>query len=242
MDGAWVKAQEAVYGPGLIIHCSYKHVLPCEMICYLCLHLCALCDPFGLLPPTSTAYMRTYCFCDKCYGTIVSIQTKLNHQRKQLKTEMISGQLYWKCENLPGQQHSAESSSSLSPVQLCLPPGIPAPSLVPGTPNDPGSLTQVSIKDSELDTQWKLAPSWSEFIWQNLVWSECSVHLSLYWKMIIFQMRSKFLCIESEWILAQNQLPSEICCVLLHYTETFKGFYFSYRHIQTHYFTDYLWV
>ena len=36
-------------------------------------------------------------------------------------------------------------------MQLCLPPGIPAPSLVPGTPDDPGSLTRVSIEDSKLD-------------------------------------------------------------------------------------------
>jgi len=79
VDGTRVKAQEAIYGPGSIIRCSYKPVLPCEMIRCLRLHLCAPCDPFGLLPPTSTAYMRTRCFCDKCHGAIVSIQTKLNH-------------------------------------------------------------------------------------------------------------------------------------------------------------------
>ena len=95
--------------------------------------------------------MRTRCFCDTCHGTLVSKQTKQNHQRKQLKTETISEQLQRKRDVLPAPQHSAGPSSFTSPVHLHLPHGVSAPSFVPGTSDDPGSLTQVSISDSELD-------------------------------------------------------------------------------------------
>src|SRR5216684_6951393 len=67
-------------------------------------------------------YMHTHCFCDKCHGTYVSLQTKLNHERKQLKAETILEQLKRKHyrDILPAKQHSAGPSSSLviSPVDL----------------------------------------------------------------------------------------------------------------------------
>jgi len=93
--------------------------------------------------------MHTRCFCNKCKGTLVSLQTKLNHQRKQLKTETISEQLQRK--RLLAQQHNAEPSSSIPPVQLRLLPSVSALSLVPGTSDDPGPLTHVSASDLEPD-------------------------------------------------------------------------------------------
>ena len=95
--------------------------------------------------------MHTRCFCDTCHGTIVTLQTKRNHQRKQLKNGTVSEQLQRKREVLSATQHSAGPSSSISPVHLHLPPGVSAPSLVPGISDDPGSLTQITISDSDLD-------------------------------------------------------------------------------------------
>src|SRR5713101_942701 len=58
--------------------------------------------------------MSTRCFCDTCNGSLVSRQTKLNHQRKQLKNEMISQQIHRKDEDLPATQQVAGPSSFIS--------------------------------------------------------------------------------------------------------------------------------
>jgi hypothetical protein len=99
--------------------------------------------------------MLTRCFCEKCHGTLIPIQTKLNHERKQLKTKTISEQLQRKNELLPVAQHTAGPSSLASPVHLRLPSGTSAPfPEVPGpsgTSDEPGSLAQASISVSDLD-------------------------------------------------------------------------------------------
>src|SRR5229473_586390 len=103
--------------------------------------------------------MRTRCFCDKCHGTYVSLQTKLNHERKQLKAETISEQLERKCyrDILPAEQHGARPSSSsvVSPVDLHPPSGISTHSTdisgPSGVSDGPGSLGPASTLASALD-------------------------------------------------------------------------------------------
>ena len=99
--------------------------------------------------------MRVRCFCLKCHGTFVSPQTKLNHQRRQLRTQTISEQLQLRCEVLPATQHDAGPSSLGSSTQLCL-PGISAHSPdISGPPSRLGeleTLAQPSISVSDLDS------------------------------------------------------------------------------------------
>ena len=160
MEGARVETEEGVYGPGSIIRCSYNHVLPYKIIRRFP-HVQPRMSYASFGPassPTSTAYMPTRCFCNKCHGAIVSKQSKQNHERKQLKTETISEQVQRNCEDSSVQaaaQHGIGSSSLLSPAHLrpppvvsAPPPGVPGP---PGTSEEPGSLTHVLISDSELD-------------------------------------------------------------------------------------------
>jgi hypothetical protein len=98
------------------------------------------------------------CSCEKCNGTLISNQTKLNHQRKQLKTKTISEQLQRMRKFLPAAQNSAGPSSLVpsGPSHLRLPPGISAPfsndiSDPPDTLYEPGSLAPASILASDLD-------------------------------------------------------------------------------------------
>src|SRR6266849_392005 len=99
--------------------------------------------------------MRVRCFCLKCHGTFVSPQTKLNHQRRQLRTQTISEQLQLRCEVLPATQHDAGPSSLGSSTQLCL-PGISAHSPdISGPPSRSGeleTLAQPSISVPDLDS------------------------------------------------------------------------------------------
>lgn len=102
--------------------------------------------------------MYTRCFCDKCRGALVSIQTKQNHQRKQLKNETISEQFQRKCEVLPATHHSAGPSLLVPLAHLRLPSGTSTPFLdvprPPGTLDQPGSaglLAQDSALVSDLD-------------------------------------------------------------------------------------------
>jgi hypothetical protein len=94
---------------------------------------------------------RTRCFCDTCHGALVPQQTKHNHERKQLKTDTITGQLLRKRENLPAPQPGAGPSSSVSPILLRLPSGISSPSFVPGTSDERGLLTHDPISDPDPD-------------------------------------------------------------------------------------------
>jgi hypothetical protein len=101
--------------------------------------------------------MHTRCFCDTCRGTLVSLQTHRNHQRKQLKTETISERLQQQRKTLPAAQNSAGPSSLVppGPSHACLPSGISFPlSNIAGPPNTSdglGSLAQASISVSDLD-------------------------------------------------------------------------------------------
>src|SRR5258708_33175785 len=73
------------------------------------------CDFRLTTPPHPLSFpMSTRCFCDTCNGSPVSLQTKLNHQRKQLKNETISHQIHRKYEDLPATQQVAGPSSFIS--------------------------------------------------------------------------------------------------------------------------------
>jgi hypothetical protein len=72
--------------------------------------------------------MSARCFCDMCNGTLVSRQTRLNHQRKQLKNETISQQIQRKYEVLPATQQVAGPSSFVS--------HLPSGTLVSATEDD----------------------------------------------------------------------------------------------------------
>ncbi len=100
--------------------------------------------------------MHTRCFCDKCHGTLVTLQTKLNHQRKQLKIETTSDYLQRKREEVFAAHHIAGPSSLVAPTPLHPPPGLSALSTsVPGlhsTLDEPVSLAQVSNSVSDLDS------------------------------------------------------------------------------------------
>jgi hypothetical protein len=102
--------------------------------------------------------MPCLCFCEKCQGSVVSQQTKLNHERKQLKTQTISGQFQRKREVTPAAQDIAGPSSFVSSVHPRNSSGISAHS--PGISgqldtldfvNEPGSLAQAFISVSDLD-------------------------------------------------------------------------------------------
>src|SRR5260370_31225526 len=99
--------------------------------------------------------MCTRCFCDKCRGDLVFPQVKLNHQRKQLKTKMISEQLKRKCDILPAKQHGAGPSSLISPVHLHPLSGIltlsPDVYGLPGTSDEPRLPAQSDIFSSDID-------------------------------------------------------------------------------------------
>src|SRR6267154_869429 len=121
--------------------------LKSDAVFSICLRRVTL-SPFS---SASVDYMRIRCFCDTCHGTLVPRQTKHNHKRKQLKTEMITGQLLRKRENLPAPQPSTGPSSSVSPVLLRLPTGISSPSFVPGASDERGLLTYDPILDPDPD-------------------------------------------------------------------------------------------
>jgi hypothetical protein len=97
----------------------------------------------------------SYCFCDTCHGAIVPLRTKLNYQRKQLKTETITEQIQQRCEALPALSHSAGPFSLTSPAHLCPLSGISArPIDIPGsfgTSDRPGLLAQASTLVSALN-------------------------------------------------------------------------------------------
>jgi hypothetical protein len=129
---------------------------PFEMIrCLLPLRLCASCDyHFGT--PYNFHHMPIRCFCDECGGSLVSRQTKFNHQRKNLKTQTISGrQLQRGYEVFPAAQHIAGPSSLAAPIHLRPPSGVSVPPLdvsgLSGTSDEPGSLAQASTSVSDLD-------------------------------------------------------------------------------------------
>jgi hypothetical protein len=69
------------------------------------------------------------CFCDKCRGTLISTQTRLNHQRRQLKTTtMLKQQLKRKPQDTLTTQPSASPLVASTPLPS--PSGVSAPPLV----------------------------------------------------------------------------------------------------------------
>jgi hypothetical protein len=64
--------------------------------------------------------------------------------------------------------------------------------------------------------------------------AECTVDLGLRQIFALFQMEFDFLGVKSERLSMHFQSPPVFYCVLLHYTETFKGSYFWYTCIQVH--------
>jgi hypothetical protein len=101
--------------------------------------------------------MLIQCFCDQCRGTLVSQQTKRNHQRKQLKTKTASEQLQRRDERvLASTQNIAGPSSRVSPSQLRLPSDLLSPTFDVSGPPDasdkPGSLVQPSLSDPDFDS------------------------------------------------------------------------------------------
>ena len=161
VGGARVEAQEALQRPGSVNRCIRvvtEHVLGLFEIRYRFSFYLYPRVPCAL-SSTSTDYMRTRCFCDSCHGALVSLQTRLNHQRKQLKNKTVSEQFQREREVL---QHSAGASSSslASPAHLHpdLPSGVLAPSGPSldvtgpyGTSDDAISLAHASTSVSDLD-------------------------------------------------------------------------------------------
>jgi hypothetical protein len=120
--------------------------------CIQPIHIVTFLGPF---PTTTADYMQTRCYCEKCHGTLVPFQTKLNHQRKQLKIKTISEQIQRKNEVFSVAQHIAGPSSLASPACLPISSGISALPLEvspPDTSNELGSIAHASFLDSDLDS------------------------------------------------------------------------------------------
>src|SRR5713101_6339513 len=72
--------------------------------------------------------MLIQCFCDQCHGTLVSQQTKRNHQRKQLKTKTASEQLQRRDERVLASTQKSPDLHHMYPLHsyvFCLTSYLP---------------------------------------------------------------------------------------------------------------------
>jgi hypothetical protein len=70
-----------------------------------------------ILPLLKHKSMSVCCFCDKCHGILVNLQTKCNHKRAALKNYLVLQQTIW-CPDLTYAETTGGRSFTTTTVSL----------------------------------------------------------------------------------------------------------------------------